>query len=110
MCVKSYFSQASCAVPSDSILLDDDAFITNYVGSLSGVSQMVSRFVYGLLFDFAPFKPLVGFQAILLAADVALLYTLSAASRASYVIAFHIVFLTFPGAFTIFPGTDILKN
>ena len=39
---------------------DDDAFITTWVTTLSGISQLVSRFMLGSFLDIVPFRLLVG--------------------------------------------------
>ncbi len=86
---------------------DDDAFITNYVGTLSGISQMFSRFLYGFLLDRVPVQWLIGFQSILLATDIGLLYTVSNLGRVPYVLALHVVYFTFPGIYSILPGITV---
>ncbi len=84
--------------------LVDDAFITNYVGTLSGISQMTSRFIYGSLLDIVPFSLLVGVQSVALACFIGLLYTMSNLGRAPYAIWMHLIYLTFPGMYAIIPG------
>ncbi len=85
--------------------IDDDAFITNYVSTISGVSQMTSRFLYGSLLDYIPFRILLGFQSLLLGVAVALLYTVASMGKAAFALWMHLIYLTFPGIYAILPGT-----
>ena len=85
-------------------IADDDAFITLWVSTLSGLTQMTSRFVYGSLLDFVPFSLLVGVQSLILGTGLIFFYTMANLGEIPYVLWLHLIYLTFPGIYAILPG------
>ena len=85
-------------------LADDDAYITLWVSTLSGLSQMTSRFVYGTLLDVVPFSLLVGVQSLILGTAFVFFYPVALLGEVPYVLWLHLIYITFPGIYAILPG------
>ena len=91
---------------NQTLLADDDAFITLWVSTLSGISQMTSRFVYGTLLDVLPFSLLVGVQSLILGTGFVFFYPVALLGEVPYVLWLHLIYITFPGIYAILPGED----
>ena len=100
-------SEVKCEVTvlnNQTSLADDDAFITLWVSTLSGLSQMTSRFVYGTLLDVVPFSLLVGVQSLILGTAFVFFYPVALLGEVPYVLWLHLIYITFPGIYAILPG------
>ena len=91
-------------------IVDDDAFITLWVSTLSGISQMTSRFMYGTLLDVVPFSLLVGVQSLILGTGFVFFYPVALLGEVPYVLWLHLIYITFPGIYAILPGRDLDQN
>ena len=85
-----------------------DAFITNWIGSPSGIMQYIGRVFYGSMLDRFPFKLVLGFQTILLTSLVGTLYFTSQLGEIAYVIWLWIIYMTCPGIYPMIPRKILL--
>ena len=86
---------------------DDDAFITTWVTTLSGISQLMSRFILASFLDITPFRLLVGLQTIIVLTCFLALYSVAHLGSTPYFLWMHLFFLTYPGIFAILPRESI---
>lgn len=77
----------------------EDAFISNWVGTISGVWQLTSRIFYGVMVDIFPFKVVFCFQSAVLAIAVAAFYYVAKISDMAYAVWMWLIYLTFPGKY-----------
>lgn len=84
--------------------IQSDSFITNYIGTFSGIMQWISRMAYGFALDWLPYKIVVCFQSGILAVFVGTFYLTCEMGKIAYLIWMYIIYLTFPAIYAILPA------
>jgi hypothetical protein len=84
--------------------IKSDRFITTYIGTISGLLQLVGRTSYGLAVDFIPYKWVMCFQTALLGTLVASLYVTVGLGHVAFTLWMYLIYMTAPGIFAILPG------
>ena len=84
--------------------INSDSFISNYVGTLSGIFQWTSRMFYGFSFDRIPYKVLIGWMQGVLTVVIGTLYFTHDLGRGAFLVWMYLIYLNFPGFYAIIPG------
>ena len=81
--------------------IESDQFISRYIGSLSGVFQFFSRTLYGVAFDWFPYRAVVGLLSATLAAVTATLYLTIDLGKYAFMAWMWLIYLNFPAIYGI---------
>ena len=84
--------------------IDSDSFISNYIGTVSGIMQWTSRMVYGFAFDRIPYKVIMCWMQGVLTVVIGTLYFTSELGRGSFLVWMYLIYLNFPGFYALVPG------
>ena len=85
--------------------IDSDSFISNYVGTVSGIMQWTARMSYGFAFDRIPYKFILCWMQGVLTIVIGTLYFTSYLGKAAFVVWMYLIYLNFPGFYALIPGT-----